>query len=205
MEKKERIILIVCGVIKLFDGVTDVLYLATEMLYFPALFWILLSFILAPIFIVSILFTISILVQVCETGNKLWKATLIVASTILIGESFGIASIVYGLAYSCKNPGIEKGSVMLMCKIAAVIFALFESIPEIIIQTYNSGMMKSSSPIFIVSCLCSGLNIISSFLRSFYSYDQQEQHKKTIEMMSAAKYLSREVWRNTDITLEQFN
>lgn len=205
MEKKDRIFLISGGLFRLFDGVTDILYLSTQTFSMNFLFQMCLGFLFAPLTILAILFVVAICFQWQEAGNTLWKVNCIVAITILCGEQFGFASLVYGTVYSFKDPGREKDSVTFMCKMSGLVYALFESIPELILQTYNSGVTGNTSGIFISSCICSGLNIIFSFLRMFYTHDQVQQERRTIEMMTAAKYLSKEVWRNTDITLEQFN
>ena len=205
VEKKECVLLIIGGILKLFDGSSDIIYVSTQSYYSSTLFNLTIIFFFAPSIVLLILYSISSIVQILEGDRKLLKINTIIFFTLLFGEPFGIASLAYGIAYSFKKPGIEKDSVQFMCKLTAILNSLFELVPEIILQIYNSGQLKEISPILIVSCICSGLNILYSFIRIFYDYDKKEQQIKATEMMTASKYLSHGVWRNTDITLEQFN
>jgi hypothetical protein len=205
MNPKEAWILIIGGLIKLFDGGTDILYITTQDYLSNVFRWLSLGFIIAPTSLMLIIFTISIILQSSNIQRSQLRLNMIIAYSISIGEQFGLCSLMYGILFFYRPSGIEKELVLYMCRLAAVFNTFFESMPQIVLQSYNSGHMMEFGWVGIVSCACSGASILFSFFRIFYAYDQSKILQNQVEMMSARKYLATRAWRNTEITLEHMN
>jgi hypothetical protein len=205
MQPKERRMLFLIGCLKLGDTITDVYYILTQEFYSLIIYYLILGFLIAPTCIMFLVFILSLIFQKHDFADPLTKANLIIFLTLVFGEQCGLCSIVYSIYYSFKRPGREKDSLLFMIKAASINNIFFESMPQLVLQLYNSGHLQNINIAVLCSCIISGLSIIFTFCKLFYAYDQQSIIHTRIEMMTAAKYLSSQVWRNTDYTIEQIN
>lgn len=183
MEHVERNFLIIGGLLKLGDAVTDAIYISNEPFFSQEFYLLSLAFILLPSLLLIIIF--SLFYYLFKRRNPTMVKEL-PSFTLIICEQFGVASLYYGFYFLCKKEySSQMGVVFFICKIAAFINTVTESMPEIVIQSYNSGKTARASGILISSCVFSGLSILFSCCRLFYVMDYNSKIQSTVEMIGA--------------------
>ena len=201
MQKKETILLLIGGILQFCSFATDILYISMEEFCTTLTFIMCLVFLIIPTAILIIIFGISLLIQRSSIPKEEYLKNLKFMTSIMLGDQSGICSIVYSIIYLKEKVEKERPTEYFICKLASILIAFFESVPQLIIQTYNSGELKSSSTILIVSCIFSGIQIIFSVCRLVKTYDKHLKVQSTVEMIKKTTNISTES-RNNEITLE---
>lgn len=202
MKNLVSVILIVGGLLRMGDFVSDAYYIATEPFYSDLFYYLCIAFIILPSIPNLILVS---LVEVVEADNNsnLGRYRAKLALLMSSGEQFGLFSVIFGIFYLFKPIGAEEPSLLYMTRYTAILHSIFESMPMAVIQIINCSKLLRLPKILLISCIFSGLSIFFTILRVVYLFDKKTKIQKSIQMQSAVKYLEREAWRNTEFTLEQ--
>lgn len=202
MNLNEKAYLITGAVLRLFDVVTDVIYVATQEFGNTSLFSACILFLIVSSVVLSIIFAVSLAMQKKASSQiKIGKESLFYLF-IIIGEATGL-SLLFAIFFAVKKNPAKKSEFFFIAKMASIVNTFFQSMPQIMLQTYNSGQLELYNGIFIASCTCSGIYILFSFLRLIKIYDRQEKIISTIDMITKTGNVTIEDWKNKDITLEE--
>ena len=137
MQKKETILLLIGGILQFCSFATDILYISMEEFCTTLTFIMCLVFLIIPTAILIIIFGISLLIQRSSIPKEEYLKNLKFMTSIMLGDQSGICSIVYSIIYLKEKVEKERPTEYFICKLASILIAFFESVPQLIIQTYN--------------------------------------------------------------------
>ncbi|OMJ82594.1 hypothetical protein SteCoe_16640 [Stentor coeruleus] len=181
MERVERNSLIIGGLLKLGDAVTDAIYISNEPFFSYEFQLIAIGSMILPNFLLISIY--SLLFFIFKRRNPT-MINQFPSFSLIMCEQFGIASLYYGFYFLCqKNHTQQIALVFFICKIAALTNTISESMPQIVLQIYNSGKTMRTPGILIVSCVFSGLSILFSCCRIFHDMNYNLKIKPNVEMV----------------------
>jgi hypothetical protein len=201
MKKCSSWILIIAGVLRMGDFITDMLYIATEPFYSQLYYILCILFLLLPT-IPTLLLVTSIELVANESKSRQGKQQSLFALGMSFGEQFGIFSIILGCCSMWKSFSSDRSSLVYMTRYTAILHSVFESMPSAVIQLLNSGKMMRTSKLLIVSCSFSGLSCIFTILRIVYLFDVIGKEERARELPDVFKYTGRELQKSTNVTID---
>lgn len=202
MPCKFTAVLFIGGLLRLGDTATSIAYFLTEDFFSDLFYWLCLGFLLTGTLTTFLFITLCNIFSK-EMSSKLTFFSILLGIFMIIGEQFGLISILLSSFYMFKKIGAERDIVISTLRRTSAVYAIFESIPQVIIQTYNSGLLYQTGILLICSCVLSGLCILFSACRVTYLLDENNIIEKVTELAPAIRYLEKEEWGITNTTLEK--
>ncbi|OMJ67063.1 hypothetical protein SteCoe_35881 [Stentor coeruleus] len=198
MEKIERNFLIIGGLLKLGDAITDAIYISNEPFFSVKFYFLSIAFMVLPSLLLILI--LSFFYYVFKRRNPTMIKEL-PSFSLMICEQFGIASLYYGFYFLYRkkyNPQIAIA--FFICKVAAFTNTITESMPQIVLQTYNSGKTMRATGVLIASCAFSGISILFSCCRIFFVMDYNAKVKSTAGMIGIE---SKNVSTGNDVSITE--
>ena len=197
--KVDEIYLVIGGILRMFDIIADLLYLSTQQFNSIDIFYLSAAFLILPSIILIIIFSISIGIQKQSCSDISVRKEILRYVIILVSELAGLSWIFYGIM---KKVGEKDVNYKFISKMVAIVFIFFDSMPELILQTYNAGETRIINGFFYASCIFSACYIIFSIFRIIKTLDNSSKIQSTIEMISKTANVSIDEIKSKQITLE---
>lgn len=156
-------------ILRAADFLSDIYYISTEEFVSDTLHIVAVIFLLAPTAFILVIFLFSLVRELCRSSHPNLGIKLLFGSLFVIGEPIGLSSLGFALYYLRSSHSVEyKDVIEMVTRTSNLIEALLESLPQMIIQLYNSPEIKF---ILIFSVTASSLSMLYSCLRLLYVLD----------------------------------
>lgn len=173
------------GILRLFDLVTDIWYIQTQVFATETLYYLSIVSVIAPSLVFMLLFTYMGLINLCKGNSRLFIIQLLIGLVTALLEPLGIVLC----AFSCflvktDTKKYDFYIIEAITRSAGFVEGVFESLPSIVIQTYNNIQNNSWTYFTICSLGFSAFGVIYTCIKLMYAYDIVQNHDSDKEVVS---------------------
>ena len=166
------------GIIRFFDLVTDIWYVYTQNYSSDWLYYLSVGILLAPSAIFMLVFSYLSIADMCRGRMRLGCAKFFIGLVSTIAEPFGLVLCIFGCILTRKNSKKSDFFVVeALMRSAGFVEGIFESLPQLLIQSYNNIENDNWTAFTVASIAFSAGGFLYTCLKLLYALDKVRHYE----------------------------